>query len=140
MCPSPLNATSFEVHGKHIITALELSLDAQHCLSDGRGPGFRGKYTGSLHIAGAKIIHDGKRVIDILIGEKSIQKEKWYTVATSDYLHRGSGYESLANNRNQTFLAEEIKDVIRIYASKKEFVERASVSRWIDQENHRLML
>ncbi|WP_062232274.1 hypothetical protein [Fictibacillus sp. FJAT-27399] len=51
--------------------------------------------------------------------------ENWYTVATSDYLHRGSGYESLANNRNQTFLAEEIKDVIRIYASKKEFVERA---------------
>ncbi|QFF97762.1 bifunctional metallophosphatase/5'-nucleotidase [Psychrobacillus glaciei] len=130
ICPSPLNPTSFEIQGKYIKEALEQSLDAQVCLADGRGPGFRGRYVGRLHIAGAEIVHDGKFVRAIYVKEKLLDDETWYTVASSDYLQRGSGYESLANNRNEKYLAEEIKDVIRLYANKSDFIEKASINRW----------
>ncbi|MFZ3589443.1 bifunctional metallophosphatase/5'-nucleotidase [Bacillus sp. DJP31] len=130
ICPSPLNPTSFEIQGKHIKTALEQSLDPQICLADGRGSGFRGKFIGRLHVSGVIIIHDGSRVIEIVIGEKPLEDEKWYTVASSDYLQRGSGYQSLANNRNERYLAEEIRDVIRLYANDPVFIEQALSNRW----------
>lgn len=129
-CPSPLNPTSFEIQGKYIKEALEQSLDAQVCLADGRGPGFRGKFTGRLHIAGAEIVHDGKKVQAVYVNDVPLEDEAWYTVASSDFLQRGSIYESLVNNRNEKYLAEEIKDVIRLYADKEEFIEKAYVNRW----------
>ncbi|TQR20373.1 bifunctional metallophosphatase/5'-nucleotidase [Psychrobacillus vulpis] len=130
ICPSPLNPTSFELQGKYIKEAIEQSLDAQACLADGRGPGFRGKFVGRLHIAGAEILHDSKHVHTVYIKGQPLQDDTWYTVASSDYLQRGSGYGSLANNRNEKYLAEEIKDVIRLYADKQEFVEKAYLNRW----------
>ncbi|MFF2753214.1 bifunctional metallophosphatase/5'-nucleotidase [Psychrobacillus sp. NPDC058041] len=130
VCPSPLNPTSFEIQGKYIKEALEQSLDAQVCLADGRGPGFRGRFVGSLHIAGVEVVHDGKHIREIYVNELLLEDETWYTVASSDYLQRGSGYESLANNRNEKYLAEEIKDVIRLYANNNEFIEKAYVNRW----------
>jgi 2',3'-cyclic-nucleotide 2'-phosphodiesterase (5'-nucleotidase family) len=131
ICPSPLNPTSFEVQGAALRKALESSLDAQTCLADGRGPGFRGKFAGRLHVSGAKVIHDGKNVQEILIGSEPLEEKRWYTVASSDYLQRGSGYPALADNRNDAYSAEEIKDVIRTYAGKAEVVERAYENRWI---------
>lgn len=125
VCPSPLNPTSFEVQGKHLKEAFEQSLDAQSCLADGRGPGFRGKFVGSLHISGATVLHDGNRVQDILINGKPMDDNHWYRVASSDYLQRGSGYPSLANNQNDVYLPEEIKDVIQQYAKQPKFVEQA---------------
>jgi hypothetical protein len=125
-----LNPTSFEVKGKDIKLALTDSLDAQVCLADGRGPGFRGKFVGRLHISGADIVHDGKTIKRVMIGEREMEDDIWYTVASSDYLQRGSGYPSLAHNRNDQYSAEEIKDVIREYAKKTDFVDRARANRW----------
>lgn len=130
ICPSPLNPTSFEIRGQYIKEALEQSLDAQVCLADGRGPGFRGKFAGRLHIAGAVVVHDGKKVHAIYVNDSPLEDKTWYTVASSDFLQRGSIYESLANNRNEKYLAEEIKDVIRLYANKVEYIEKAYESRW----------
>ncbi|WP_342542790.1 metallophosphoesterase [Paenisporosarcina sp. FSL H8-0542] len=130
VCPSPLNPTSFEVKGKDIKLALEQSLDAQVCLADGRGPGFRGKFVGRLHISGADIIHDGKTIEGVMIGKRLMEDEVWYSVASSDYLQRGSGYPSLAHNRNDQYSPDEIKDVIRQYANQPDFVERAMMNRW----------
>lgn len=50
-----------------------------------------------------------------------MEEESWYSVSSSDYLQRGSGYESLANNRNAKYFPEEIKDVIRMYADQNTF-------------------
>jgi 5'-nucleotidase len=133
ICPSPLNPTSFEIKGRHLKTAIEQSLDAQICLADGRGPGFRGKYAGRLHVSGAKIVHDGKKIIEMFIGGQPVEDEVWYTVASSDYLQRGSGYESLANNRNAKYRAEEIRDVIRQYADIPKFMETAFINRWKEE-------
>jgi 2',3'-cyclic-nucleotide 2'-phosphodiesterase (5'-nucleotidase family) len=130
ICPSPLNPTSFEVKGKDIKLALEQSLDAQVCLADGRGPGFRGKFVGRLHISGANIIHNGKSIEAVTIEGQPMEDDVWYSVASSDYLQRGSGYPSLANNHNDQYRAEEIKDVIRLYANQDDFVERAMNNKW----------
>lgn len=130
VCPSPLNPTSFEVQGTALRQAIESSLDAQTCLADGRGPGFRGKFAGRLHVSGAAVTHDGHSVREILIGNEPLQEERWYSVASSDYLQRGSGYPSLADNRNDVYRAEEIKDVIRTYAKKAEFIDRSYEMRW----------
>ena len=132
ICPSPLNPTSFDIQGKHIREAIEASLDSQICLADGKGPGFRGKFVGRLHLSGAEILHDGKRVSEILIGNVPLEDEKWYSVASSDYLQRGSGYESLGHARNEKYWAEEIRDVIRIYGEQNDFIEKAQVNRWKD--------
>lgn len=130
VCPSPLNPTSFEIQGKYLKEALEQSLDAQVCLADGRGAGFRGKFAGRLHLAGAEIVHDGKKVHAVYVNGTPLEEETWYSVASSDFLQRGSIYECLANNQNEKYLAEEIKDVIRLYADKEEFIERVSMNRW----------
>jgi 2',3'-cyclic-nucleotide 2'-phosphodiesterase (5'-nucleotidase family) len=130
ICPSPLNPTSFEVQGKDLREAIEQSLDAQICLADGRGPGFRGKFVGRLHVSGAEVVHDGKNVQEIFINDEPLVEERWYSVASSDYLQRGSGYPSLANNRNAAYRAEEIRDVIRMYGDKEEFLEKAAEKRW----------
>ncbi|PSL41505.1 2',3'-cyclic-nucleotide 2'-phosphodiesterase (5'-nucleotidase family) [Planomicrobium soli] len=130
ICPSPLNPTSFELQGKDLKEAIEQSLDAQVCLSDGRGPGFRGKFAGKLHVSGAEVVHDSKSVQEIWINGEPIEENRWYTVASSDYLQRGSGYPSLANNRNASYRAEEIRDVIQMYGDKKEFLDMATEKRW----------
>jgi 5'-nucleotidase len=130
ICPSPLNPTSFEIQGRHLREAIEQSLDAQVCLADGRGPGFRGRFVGKLHISGAEVGYDGGKVTQIMIGNQPLEEDRWYRIASSDYLQRGSGYPSLANNRNDKYLAEEIKDVIRLYGRDPLFVENALKNRW----------
>ncbi|UXH46041.1 5'-nucleotidase C-terminal domain-containing protein [Rossellomorea vietnamensis] len=135
ICPSPLNPTSFEILGKYIRKAIKDSLDAQVCLADGRGPGFRGKFVGRLHVSGAEIIHEGRRISEILIAGAPLEDEKWYSVASSDYLQRGSGYESLGHGRNEKYLPEEIRDVIRIYAERGGFIEKAQMNRWREGSN-----
>ncbi|WP_077622815.1 bifunctional metallophosphatase/5'-nucleotidase [Sediminibacillus massiliensis] len=130
ICPSPLNPTSFDVKGKHLKEALIQSLDEQICLGDGRGPGFRGKFTGRLHVSGAVISHDGGTVKEILIEGQPIDEEKYYKVASSDYLQRGSGYPALAENKDAFYRPEEIRDVIRMYAEEKDFIKRACEKRW----------
>ena len=134
ICHSPLNPTYFEIQGKHLKEALQSSLDSEFCFMDGKGPGFRGKYLGKLHVSNALIEHDGRRIINIIINGKNIEDERWYSVASSDYLHRGTGYTSLKNNRNVRYNKEYLRDTLEEYLSKKEFIERAFRDRWIKQE------
>lgn len=131
VCPSPLNPTSFEVKGWDIQQAIMDSVDAQVCLDDGKGPGFRGKFVGRIHVSGVEIICAQSEVREIYVAGERLEEDRWYTVASSDYLQRGSGYPTLANNRNVKYLPEEIKDVIRMYAKHPECVERAQKNRWI---------
>jgi len=131
ICPSPLNPTCFEIQGKYIKEALQNSLDSDYCYVDGKGPGFRGKYLGKLHVSNALIEHDGRKIRKIFINGEELQEEKWYSAASSDYLQRGTGYTSLKNNKNEHYNSEYLRDTLREYISKKEFVEKAFVDRWI---------
>lgn len=131
LCPSPLNPTCFEIQGKSLREALQNSLDTDYCYCDGKGPGFRGKYLGRLHVSNAIIEHNGRKIINIFINGEQLDDEKWYTVATSDYLQRGTGYASLKDNRNERYNREYLRDTLKEYIAKKEFVEKAFVDRWI---------
>lgn len=131
LCPSPLNPTSFKLQGKFIWEALQNSLDTDYCYADGKGPGSRGKYVGRLHVSNALIEHDGRRINNIYINGDKLVADRWYKVASSDYLQRGTGYPSLANNKEEHYTKEYLRDTLKEYMEKKEFVERAFIDRWI---------
>lgn len=131
ICPSPLNPTYVEIMGKDIKEALEATLRAEVCLQDGKGAGFRGRYLGRLHISGAKIRHNGKNIIDITLENGEFHEDKLYSVATSDYLQRGTGYESLGRCKDEKYNREYIRDTLREYLNKKEFVKKCFEERWI---------
>jgi len=131
ICPSPLNPTTFEIKGKHIREALEDSLKSEVCLMDGKGPGFRSHYLGRLHISNGMIEHDGRKITNILINNKELNDDKVYTVATSDYLQRGTGYKSLKNNQNEKYNKEYLRDTLREYIAKKEFINKSFSDRWV---------
>lgn len=131
LCPSPLNPTSFEIQGKDLWEALQNSLDTDFCYSDGKGPGFRGKYLGSLHVSNAVIEHNGRTIQNISINGEKLIADKWYTVASSDYLQRGTGYKTLANNKNESYKKEYLQYILQEYLEKEEYLEKAFVDRWI---------
>ncbi|QVK18602.1 bifunctional metallophosphatase/5'-nucleotidase [Mycoplasmatota bacterium] len=133
IAPSPLNATSFEVKGKDIKAALQISLDPQNCLHNGKGPGFRGIALGRLHVSGMTIIYKNQTINKILIGNEELNEEKYYTVGSSDYLQRNQVYTPLNNNINPNYHVEYIRDVLKIYLPKQEFVDNAFINRWISE-------
>lgn len=131
ICPSPLNVTYLELQGKDIREALGQSLYSDFCQQDGRGPGFRGKSLGRLHVSGAVIFHDGKHIEEISVGGQPLDDEKWYKVATSDYIQRGTGYQSLANNRNPKYYAEMMGDILKEYLAREDYLDMSYRDRWI---------
>lgn len=131
ICPSPLNPTYFELQGKYLKEALQNSLDSEFCYKDGKGPGFRGKYLGRLHVSNVLIEHDGRNLINIIINGENLEGERVYTVASSDYLQRGTGYTSLGNNKNVQYNKDYLRDTLKKYLTKKEFIEKAFYDRWV---------
>lgn len=130
ICPSPLNPTIMYIKGSDIFKAFQISADADVCLSDGKGSGFRGKYLGRLHLSGGTVEYSGKNVTKITVGNEELQFEKWYKVASSDYLKRGSGYKTLGNNKDEKYFVEFLRDILEIYLNKPDFLEKAYENRW----------
>ena len=131
ICPSPLNPTYMEIQGRYIREALEESLDSEVCYKDGAGSGFRGKFLGKLHISGAIIEHDNSRINRIIINGEELDEEKYYSVATSDYLQRGTGYKTLENNINVRYNPEYLRITLRDYLNKEDFLNNSYIDRWI---------
>lgn len=131
LAPSPLNPTRYELQGSAILEALQCSLDTDVCYADGKGPGFRGKYVGRLHVSNALIELEGRTVANVYINGAKLIPDRWYTVASSDYLQRGTGYPTLSSDKNVTFHKEFIRDTLNDYLSRKEFVKNAFQDRWL---------
>ncbi len=131
LCPSPLNPTSFKIQGKDLWEALQSSLDADNCYADGKGPGFRGKFVGRLHVSGAVIIHDNRNILNIYVHGAILNMEQWYTVASSDYLQRGTGYQSLARNQDVQYCKEYLRDILQEYLKNEVLIDMAFEERWI---------
>jgi len=71
------------------------------------------------------------KVKSVIVDEEPLEDEKWYSVGTSDFLQRGTGYSELANNRNARYRAEFLRDLLQIYLQKKLFLDRALHRRFI---------
>ncbi len=134
IAPSPLNPTRYELQGSAILEALESSLDPDICYADGKGPGFRGKYVGRLHVSNAAIVMEGRKISKVYINGEKLNPDRWYTVASSDYLQRGTAYPSLRSDKNVTYSKDYIRDTLRDYLAKEDFVEGAFHQRW--QSSH----
>ncbi len=138
--PSPLNPTYFELKGLDIRKSLEKSLNKEIQMQDGSGAGFRGKYLGNLAVSNNVRVYLKPEMektcstISIIIDEKSLDEEKWYSIASSDYLQRGSGYFEMANNRNERYNPDFIRDTLRKYLSKEEIIKLAFQKRFIEKE------
>jgi 5'-nucleotidase len=131
LLPSPLNPTYIEVMGVDLKTSLENSLLKRYSLGDGRGPGSRTRYLGSLQVSSnVKIRVNSGRLKSITIDDEALDEDKWYSVGTSDFLQRGTGYSELAHNRNVRYRPEFLRDLLQIYLQKKSFLDRASVERF----------
>lgn len=137
ICPSPLNPTYMEIQGKYIKEALQQSLDPEICYKDGAGAGFRGRFLGRLHISGAVVEYDGNNIHRIIVNGEELDEEKYYSVATSDYLQRGTGYKALKSNINEKYRVEYLRIVLKDYLCKDEFLDKAYVDRWIKIKNSR---
>jgi len=139
LSPSPLNPTYIEIKGVDLYNALEKSLRTDYQLSDGRGSGFRGKNLGNLEVScNVQVRLDpneksAPKIKSITVDGKPLDHERWYTVGTSDYLQRGSGYQDLANNRNEIYRPEFLRDVLELYLKRRSFVELASRKRFVVQ-------
>lgn len=132
IAPSPLNPTYFEIQGKYLKIAFESSLDGQVLLSDGKGPGYRGKFVGKLHVSSnVKVIYEKRKIVDIIIDGKSLDEEKVYRVTSSDYLQRGSGYAELKNNTKVVYHEWYVRDVLEKELANEEMVHKALVDRWV---------
>jgi len=137
ICPSPLNPTIVDIQGEHLLAALAATLDPETCLADGKGDGFRGKYAGRLHLSGA-VVHwhwdrRGSRTIShvLLDNGEQLVPETTYRVATTDYLQRGSAYPALGSCRLVAYRPELMREVMERYLSRRDLIDAAFRSRWV---------
>lgn len=129
-CPSPLNPTLIEVYGYQIVQAFQDSFNEEICLSEGRGPGFRGLCVGALSVSYNVRVHQFP--FSITINDEPIDENRQYHVMTSDYLQRGSGYKSLkVDNANSIFFNGYIRDVIKRNINNNDLINQSKIKRII---------
>jgi len=140
ICPSPLNPTLVELKGVDLIHTLEQSLLPEYQMKDGTGRGFRGTWLGNVQVSNnVRIFYDPdgeplSKIKKITIDGKLINHDKWYRIATSDYLQRGTGYSALGQCMNEIYKPEILGDILMRYLKKKKFIKHATVKRFLQQE------
>jgi 2',3'-cyclic-nucleotide 2'-phosphodiesterase (5'-nucleotidase family) len=135
LCPSPLNPTYMDVRGCDLKLALEKSLSKELQLSDGGGPGSRTTYLGNLQVSdNVQVRIEGSSITSITVDDRPLDGDRWYSVGTSDFLQRGTGYPWLASNKNVRYRPEFLRDILRIYLRKKTFLKRAAHKRFVDEQ------
>ncbi|NHJ22200.1 MAG: bifunctional metallophosphatase/5'-nucleotidase [Candidatus Lokiarchaeota archaeon] len=137
ICPSPLNPTRVEIKGSDILLSLEKSLLEEFQDLNGFGPGFRGNKLGNIQVSSnVKVFYNPdnppqQKIISLEINKETIDRFKWYKVATSDYIQRGTGYTDFANCRNEEYRPEFLRDLLEIYLQEEKFLELSLQKRFI---------
>jgi 5'-nucleotidase len=137
LCPSPLNPTYVELKGVDLYNTLEKSLQREYQLNDGQGPGFRGEHLGNIQVSHNVQVRfnpyekSSQKIKSITVDGKPLEPDRWYTIGTSDYLQRGTGYPDLGNNRNEKYRPEFLRDVLESYLKNQSFVKMAFNRRFI---------
>jgi 5'-nucleotidase len=131
LLPSPLNPTCMEVRGADLKASLEKSLLKEFQTGDGRGPGSRTRYLGNLQVSSnVQVSVNAGKLKTVMVNDEPLDDGKWYSVGTSDFLQRGTGYSELAYNRNARYRPEFLRDLLQIYLQKKSFLNRAFDKRF----------
>jgi len=131
LLPSPLNPTYMEVRGADLKASLEKSLINEVQISDGSGPGSRTKYLGNLQVSfNVEVRVNSGKLKTVMLNDEPLEDDRWYSVGTSDFLQRGTGYSELAYNRNARYRPEFLRDILQTYLQKKSFLNRAFGKRF----------
>jgi len=137
VCPSPLNPTLIEIKGSDILLTLEKSLLKEFQLSNGAGAGYRGNFLGNIQISNnIRVIYNPamkplSKIKSVEVEGEPLKPLKWYKVATSDYLQRGTGYTDFMNCKNEIYRPEWLREILEMYLKKKKFIQLAISKRFI---------
>ena len=71
------------------------------------------------------------KIKSIEIEGELLKPLKWYKVATSDYLQRGTGYTDFMNYKNEIYRPEWLREILERYLKKKKFIQLAISKRFI---------
>ena len=130
VCNSPLQITYIEVLGKYIKDAILGSSNKEKCHDGYIRAGFRGTFLGKLHVSYNVKITKAKSGVNIFINNQLIEEEKYYKIITTDYFHRGMGYEMLINNINGKMYKESIVEAIINALNNKKSFDKIENKRW----------
>lgn len=125
--PSKLNPTTFTVKGSDLRTSILQSLDNEFIQQSGKGAGFRGTVLGTLgfsHNVNIKLYP-----FLVTINGEELDDEKYYRVASDDYLQRGTGYTSLRTFDNIKHDKYFIRDFLTLYLGDDEIYEQSKIIR-----------
>ncbi|MFS8579932.1 MAG: bifunctional metallophosphatase/5'-nucleotidase [Novibacillus thermophilus] len=136
ICPSPINPCRILLRGKHLRRALEESLLDEFQELPIQGFGFRGKQLGNLAVAGMHVVYRPdaptyEKIVDIRIGDHSVEDRKRYRVSTIDMFTFGIGYASLKEGDDvEFFLPDFLRDLLAKQLQRAEHIEAAFRKRW----------
>lgn len=126
--PSKLNPTVYKITGDKILEAIERSFDKEVIEGAGKGPGFRGHVLGTLSYSSNVSIT--RNPLSVWVDGEPLDPAREYTIATDDYLQRGTGYPSLrVPNSICTYHPWFIRDVVEVYLMDEEVFESARLRR-----------
>lgn len=138
ICPSPINACKVILTGEQIRITLEQSLMDEFIYLPLKGYGFRGKFLGTLSLAGIEVEYKiannpYERISKITVNDKPLREEEMYTVGTLDMFTFGGGYSVIKSGTNiEYFLPEFIRDILAIQLSDIKSIEQSFIRRWIE--------
>ncbi|PWI58101.1 bifunctional metallophosphatase/5'-nucleotidase [Sulfoacidibacillus thermotolerans] len=104
ICATPMRPVRLSVTGETLLRLIEEGNQEQLVRRQGFGFGFRGHFVGRLHVSGATLYmaqttatdqQIAPRVLRMEIGEETLDPERVYTVATSEYVALSPMYKAL---------------------------------------------
>lgn len=125
--PSKLNPTIFNIKGELIRKAISKSFDDKYIHQDGKGAGFRGNVLGALSFSyNVKIIKSDK---EIFVDGMKLDDNRIYSLISSDYLQRGTGYTDFKNSQEEFIDKYFFKEFIQLYLDDKSLFESSKLKR-----------
>lgn len=134
ICPSPINACVISLKGRDIWTALEQSLQADFQYKKLQGYGFRGNQLGRLAVAGITVHYCERdlKLKQVNIGNKLLDVERIYKVATIDMFTFNIGYCSLSKYIDVTFFMPKlIRHILELELKNEQHIYEATHNHWI---------
>lgn len=139
-CPSPMRSVTLCATGAMIEELLIRHLRMEQIMAQGYGYGFRGHFTGRLHVSGAAIrirmgvMEDGseqEQVVAIEIGYEPLQKDRLYSLTTSEFIMLSPEFPELYGN-DFSYNVALLRNMLGRALPNSDKVLRAAIPRYRD--------
>lgn len=137
ICPHPINPCKMTLTGGQILRTLEESLLEEFQRLKIHGFGFRGERLGMINVSGLRVEYHPEaepyqKIRSVRVGDKQLELNKKYRVASVDMFTFGVGYFELQNGGNvKYYLPEFLRDVLAWRLRRPESIRDCRVPRWI---------